>query len=125
MAASSRGGRVYRIAVGACWGAKSASLEQILNGSHALLLMYALAGGLAIVCFADCVHVGWRVGPEPAEVEDTSLLWNGPDLSAPATDATRMPGAAAHDAWQKCRPPHFEEAMKSSGVFRDRLTARQ
>ncbi len=129
MLASSRGGCVYRIALGACWGAKSASVEQILNGSHALHFMYALAGGFAIVCFAECVHVAWRVGRENAEIEYTGELWNGPggpcDLTAPATDATRMPDAAARDAWQKGRPLHFEETTKSSGTFRDRLTARQ
>lgn len=129
MAASSRGGCVCRIALGGCCGAKSASLEQILNGSHSLPLMYALAGGFAIVCFAECVHVAWRVGRENAEIESTGLVWNGPgrpcDLSAPATDATRMPDAAARDAWQKGRPTHFEETAQSRGIFRDRLTARQ
>jgi hypothetical protein len=129
MATSSRGGCVYRIALGGCWGAKSASLEQILNGSQTLLLMNALAGGFAILCFAECVHVAWRVGPEHAEVEYTGWPWNGPDhrcdSSAPATDATQVPDAAAPDALQGGRAPHFEETTKSSGVFRDRLTARQ
>jgi hypothetical protein len=129
MAASSRGRCVYRIALGACWGAKSASLEQILNGSRALPLMYALAGGFAIVCFAECVHVAWRVGRENAEIESTGLLWNGPgrpcDLSAVATDTTQMPDPAALDASQQGRHPHFEETTKPSGPFRDRLTARQ
>jgi hypothetical protein len=129
MAVSGGSRCVARIGLGACWGAKSASLEQILNGSKALPLLYALAGAFAVVCLAQCVHAARRAEPDYAQGESISLLWNCRalpcHLPSLGTQGAQIADAAQEAVSRMDSQPHFERATESNGTIRDRLSARR
>jgi hypothetical protein len=48
--------------VGGLMGAKSMAVGHLLSGSMALPALYAVALGLAVICFMNSVHATWREG---------------------------------------------------------------
>jgi hypothetical protein len=114
-----------RIGLGACWGAKSASLEQILNGSEVLPVLYVLAGGFAVVCLAECVHAARPAEPESAQGETINLLWNCRahpcSLPSPGTEGAEIPEAVRRTDAQL----QFKRTANLTGTIRDRISARR
>jgi hypothetical protein len=68
---------VAGVGLGAIWGAKSAAIGTLIEGSTALLLAYCIAGGLAAICFAEFVYSTWRNGIEQAQAAYEDYLASG------------------------------------------------
>ena len=67
--------------IGGCWGAKSAAVGQILQGSVVLPILYTAAVGLAIICFAKSVHATWRQGLATAQADYEYFYGNARDVN--------------------------------------------
>ena len=71
-----RGRGAAGIGLGAFCGLIAAGLAHVLEGNELLLVLYAIAVGVSLVGFAECVHTIWREGHEKARAAYEQLVWN-------------------------------------------------